>query len=90
MSDSESRRDEYQDDTSNSDANSVEFPKSINHQLIPTKANWLAQDASGTWWAYEVEPLQFDKGWYENELGERWLIIKSSPPKDFKQQLIKL
>jgi len=33
----------------------------------PSWVNWLAQD--GAWWAYEVEPLQFHKGWYENEIG---------------------
>ena len=66
------------------------LPNSIDLNSLPKAANWLAQDASGTWWAYEVEPLLFDKGWYENELGDRWLITKDNPPKDFKQQLIKL
>ncbi len=36
---------------------------------IPTWVNWIAQDASGIWWGYSVEPLRFDKGWYENEIG---------------------
>ncbi len=36
---------------------------------MPAWVQWLAQDADGTWWGYEVEPLQRDHGWYENELG---------------------
>ena len=43
----------------------------VENFTIPNKANWLAQDASGTWWAYEVEPLQFDKGWYMTNLQEQ-------------------
>ena len=35
----------------------------------PAWINWLAQDADGTWWGYECEPLQHDNGWYENEVG---------------------
>ena len=38
---------------------------------IPDWVNWIAQDADGAWWGYSVEPLQFDRGWYENEVGER-------------------
>jgi hypothetical protein len=36
---------------------------------LPEWVRWLAQDADGSWWGYEVEPLQQDHGWYENELG---------------------
>jgi hypothetical protein len=36
---------------------------------LPAWVQWLAQDADGTWWGYEVEPLQRDHGWYENEVG---------------------
>jgi len=36
---------------------------------FPGWVNWLAQDADGTWWGFEVEPLQHDTGWYENEIG---------------------
>ncbi len=41
---------------------------------LPDWANWLAQDAEGAWWVYEVEPLEYHKGWYENELGRRLKI----------------
>ena len=36
---------------------------------LPDWVNWLAQDADGIWWGYEVEPLQHYSGWYENEVG---------------------
>ena len=38
---------------------------------LPDWAGWVAQDADGTWWVYEVEPLEYHRGWYENELGRR-------------------
>ena len=37
---------------------------------IPGWVMWIAQDATGLWWGYSVEPLRFDKGWYENEVGD--------------------
>lgn len=36
---------------------------------LPDWAAWLAQDADGTWWAYEACPNRHENGWYENELG---------------------
>ena len=38
---------------------------------LPGWAQWLAQDGDGAWWVYEVEPLQYHRGWYENEIGRR-------------------
>ncbi len=38
--------------------------------IIPGWANWIAQDESGAWWGYSVEPFRNDHGWYENELGK--------------------
>jgi hypothetical protein len=35
----------------------------------PDWVRWIAQDASGNWWGYSVEPLRNDTGWYENEVG---------------------
>ena len=40
----------------------------INPEL-PHWVKWKAQDADGAWWGYSVEPLEFSKGWYENEVG---------------------
>lgn len=48
-------------------------------QTLPVWVNWLAQDADGTWWGFEVEPNQSHIGWYENELG-RYLKIKRDVP----------
>lgn len=35
----------------------------------PDWVRWIAQDSSGEWWGYSVEPLRNDSGWYENEVG---------------------
>lgn len=43
----------------------------ISDAKIPEWVRWIAQDASGVWWGYSVEPLRYDKGWYENEVGDR-------------------
>jgi hypothetical protein len=40
---------------------------------------WLAQDADGSWWGYEVEPLQYHCGWYENEAGRRMGVGRGEP-----------
>ena len=46
---------------------------------LPDWVAWLAQDADGTWWGYEVEPLQYHCGWYENELGRRVRVGRGEP-----------
>lgn len=51
----------------------------VNEQNLPNWVNWLAQDADGTWWGFEVEPNQSHQGWYENELG-RYLKLKADAP----------
>ena len=45
---------------------------------LPAWAAWIAQDADGAWWAYEVEPNQQDTGWYENEVGRIVPLGKTS------------
>jgi len=37
--------------------------KPIFEKVIPEWVYWLAQDADGTWWGYEVEPHQHHQGW---------------------------
>lgn len=44
-------------------------PDLLNVDDLPDWAQWLAQDAGGTWWGYEAEPNEADHGWYENEVG---------------------
>ena len=36
---------------------------------IPDWVCWIAQDASGIWWGYQVEPNLSRLSWYENEVG---------------------
>lgn len=57
---------------------------------LPEWVCWLAQDADGQWWGYEVEPLESSNGWYENEVG-RLLRLKKDPPNAaWRQALIKV
>lgn len=64
----------------------------INEQKInlPAWANWIAQDQDGCWWAYEVEPLQHDTGWYENEVGKIKRLHKGHLDKPWQSTLIRL
>ncbi len=42
---------------------------SLDCSEIPGWVCWIAQDADGTWWGYEVEPNLSHHSWYENEVG---------------------
>ena len=53
---------------------------------IPDWVNWIAQDESGAWWGYSVEPLRNDRGWYENEVGE-YLQLGDSEPVNWTDSL---
>jgi hypothetical protein len=37
--------------------------------ITPPWVKWVAQDADGCWWGFEVEPNRSYSGWYENEIG---------------------
>jgi hypothetical protein len=54
---------------------------------IPRWVRWMAQDADGAWWGYEVEPHQHNQGWYENELGRCVCIKKESPNRNWQHSL---
>jgi hypothetical protein len=56
---------------------------------LPDWVDWLAQDADGTWWGYEAEPNQQDRGWYENEVGRILRVGKTAPPEDWQMMLFK-
>lgn len=62
--------------------------QSMINRNIPAWVNWVAQDADGTWWGYEVEPLQHHQGWYENELGRCCRIKKDNPNPAWRQSLV--
>ena len=53
---------------------------------IPEWVRWIAQDSSGAWWGYSVEPLRNDKGWYENEVGD-YISLGSTEPGDWENSL---
>lgn len=59
-------------------------------QNLPEWAAWLAQDADGTWWAYEAHPNKQDNGWYENEAGRIARLGKTAPPEDWERTLKKV
>ena len=48
---------------------------------IPDWVLWIAQDSSGIWWGYSVEPLRNDNGWYENEVGAHVELGETTPDK---------
>jgi len=55
---------------------------------IPSWVRWIAQDSSGVWWGYSVEPLRHDSGWYENEVGE-YIRLGVTEPDGWENSLIK-
>ncbi len=42
---------------------------SVEFNEIPDWVCWIAQDADGVWWGYQVEPNLSHQSWYENEVG---------------------
>lgn len=46
---------------------------------VPDWVEWVAQDKSGVWWGFEVEPNQGYDVWYENEVG-RYIRLDTSAP----------
>ncbi|MFN2308211.1 MAG: hypothetical protein ABR553_00535 [Gammaproteobacteria bacterium] len=53
----------------------------------PDWAEWIAQDADGAWWAYEVEPNPHDTGWYENEVGRSQSLGRGATNPDWRGSL---
>jgi hypothetical protein len=53
---------------------------------IPAWVRWIAQDSSGAWWGYSVEPLRHDGGWYENEAG-CYISLGAGNPQDWTRSL---
>jgi hypothetical protein len=63
--------------------------QSARYFSIPSWVRWIAQDSSGVWWGYSVEPLRHDSGWYENEVGE-YVRLGITVPDDWESSLTKL
>ncbi|MCW9012582.1 MAG: hypothetical protein OQL06_02270 [Gammaproteobacteria bacterium] len=58
--------------------------------VLPVWVNWLAQDADGCWWGYQVEPLQNHHGWYENEVGQNIKLGEEQANKNWQNTLRKV
>ncbi|MCW8930688.1 MAG: hypothetical protein OQL19_10665 [Gammaproteobacteria bacterium] len=56
----------------------------------PNWVNWKAQDANGSWWGFEVEPLQNHQGWYENEVGQYIKLYDDIPNPEWQNTLLKI
>jgi hypothetical protein len=54
---------------------------------LPPWTTWLAQDADGTWWAYEHEPNEADHAWYENEVGRSERLGQNEPNPEWRKTL---
>ena len=57
---------------------------------LPDWINWIAQDQNGTWWGYQVEPLQNHHGWYENEVGHNVRLAEDLPNDRWQETLQKI
>ena len=55
----------------------------------PVWVRWLAQDADGCWWGFEIEPLQYHRGWYENEVGRCIKLSDTAPNPQWRQSLFR-
>lgn len=62
---------------------------SIDIATPPAWAQWLAQDADGTWWAYEHEPNEGAVSWYENEVGKSIRLEKQPQNRRWRETLRK-
>lgn len=64
------------------------LPAELTGITLPNWAGYLAQDADGTWWAYEADPNQHHQGWYENEVGRSVRLIKTEANIDWRETLL--
>ncbi len=61
--------------------------RSFSREDLPDWTGWVAQDADGSWWAYEVEPQEYHQGWYENELGRRMKVMAGEASPQWRKTL---
>ncbi|HHJ36489.1 MAG TPA: hypothetical protein ENJ87_12055 [Gammaproteobacteria bacterium] len=54
---------------------------------IPDWVCWIAQDANGIWWGYQVEPNLSHLSWYENEVGRSTRLGCGVPNPDWVSTL---
>ena len=65
-------------------------PDWLDLKTLPGWVQWIAQDANGQWWGYEVEPHKYHAGWYENEVGDRLQLEPAPPNPDWRQSLYQI
>jgi hypothetical protein len=56
---------------------------------LPDWVAWIAKDEDGCYWGYQVEPLQYDRGWYENEVGRLMRLPDLHSDIDWRQSLLR-
>ncbi|MFO7604592.1 MAG: hypothetical protein R6X06_12385 [Gammaproteobacteria bacterium] len=66
------------------------LPEPLRTTPLPDWVRWLAQDGDGAWWGYEVEPLERDHGWYENEVGRHIRLHQGAPETQWRTKLYRL
>ena len=54
---------------------------------MPDWVNWIAQDANGAWWGFEVQPLPAHDYWYENEVGRYVALGRGEPNPEWETTL---
>jgi len=57
---------------------------------LPGWVSWIAQDYSGVWWAFEVEPNEGHNFWYENEVGRCVKLSEGVENPNWRNSLEKL
>lgn len=63
------------------------FGDTVSLKSAPDWVNWIAQDADGAWWGFEVEPLQADRYWYENEVGRYIALGRGAANPNWRESL---
>ena len=57
---------------------------------LPLWVRWVAQDKSGQWWGYEVEPNEGHEVWYENEVGRYVRLHLGEPNPAWRSALLRV
>jgi len=53
--------------------------------MLSIWTRYIAQDADGTWWECEEEPMADNEAWMK--IGKCSVIAKGRPPKDFTKTI---
>lgn len=57
---------------------------------LPEWANWVAQDACGTWYCYEKEPIAYDSAFDTPKVGNYEFIVTGQPNASWRDTLQRL